>query len=653
MLHFFRENAKGWLGYIIVAGIIMVFIPWGISSYTQDANEAAVAIVNGNDITLQQYQRTYQQQRSRIQSMLGENASPEMVESILQPQNILDGLVERELILNAADESGFRIGDKQLVAQIQLMDAFQQDGRFSKPTYERILRNSGFSSTGFESSMLSDALISQVNLGMRSTALVTNSDVDRYIRIKNQEREVATLIVPAAKFEKDITVEDEKIEQYYKENLQQFVTPEKVSVSYVELKISDIQATIKYTEDELKKVYESQKSSFGVGEERKASHILLEITNPDDEKEVNSILEKANKLKERIEGGESFAEIAKKESDDPGSSVQGGDLGYFGKNIMDPAFESTAFAMKEGDVSDPVKTSFGYHIIKLEKIRPGSHKPFEQVRDELIEIFTKQKAEDQFFDQSETLANLAYEQPDSLDTVSELMKLEIKNTALFDDSGNTVSSKLAGLDGRPGEKDITSNKKLVQIAFSNEVLKKNYNSEPIEVSTNHLVVIHLKEHQKQKQKELAVVKDDIKFVLKKDIASDLAVASGEKIVKLLKDGGDIATEIKTLGIAWQEKKFIKRQEGNMDRLVVETIFKLNKPKDNAVVTDGLKVRNGDYVIYQFFATKTPDASKVEKAERDRLSKELTTVYSNKEFDNFLASLKQNASVQIFAENIEQ
>ena len=153
------------------------------------------------------------------------------------------------------------------------------------------------------------------------------------------------------------------------------------------------------------------------------------------------------------------------------------------------------------------------------------------------------------------------------------MKLEIKNTALFDDSGNTVSSKLAGLDGRPGEKDITSNKKLVQIAFSNEVLKKNYNSEPIEVSTNHLVVIHLKEHQKQKQKELAVVKDDIKFVLKKDIASDLAVASGEKIVKLLKDGGDIATEIKTLGIAWQEKKFIKgSMENGIEKNIAQKIW---------------------------------------------------------------------------------
>ncbi len=650
MLHFFRENAKGWLGYIIVAGIILVFIPWGISSYTQDASEAAVAIVNGNDITLQQYQRTYQQQRSRIQSMLGKNANSEMVESILQSQNILDGLVERELILDSADESGFRIGSQQLVTQIQSMEAFQQDGRFSKPTYERILRNSGFSSANFESSMIADALISQVNSGMKSTVLVTNSDIDQYIRIKNQEREVATLIVPAAKFENDITVEDEKAAQYYKENLQQFVTPEKVSVSYVELKASDIQATIKYTEDELKKVYELQKSSFGVGEERKASHILLQVTNQNDEKEVNSVLEKANKLLERIKGGESFAEIAKKESDDPGSSAQGGDLGYFGRNIMDPVFESTAFAMKEGNVSDPVKTSFGYHIIKLEKIRLGSYKPFEQVHDELADIFTKQKAEDQFFDQSETLANLAYEHPDSLDTVSELMELEIKSTALFDDSGRNSGSSSGNDAG--GENDVTSNKKLVQIAFSNEVLNKNYNSEPIEVGINHLVVIHLKEHQKQAQKELADVKDDITFILKKEIASDLAVASGEKMVKRLKDGGDITTEIKALEITWQEKKFIKRQERNIDRLVVDTIFKLNKPKDNAIVTDGMKVRNGDYVIYQFFATKIPDVSKVERAERDRLSKELATVYSNKEFDNFLAGLKQNASVQIFAENIE-
>ena len=638
MLHFIRETAKGWVAWVIIGLLIVPFALWGINSYFENGASANVAIVNGNEISLREYQQTYQQQRSRIRSMLGANANADLVDSLLKPQDIIDGMVERELLLQSALEGGFRVADQQLAMQIQSIEAFQQDGQFSKPTYERLLGNQGYSTAYFEASMLQDSLISQINSGLKGTTFVTQADLDRYIRLKNQEREVSSLVIPASKYEKNVSVSDEEINKYYDENAQRFINPEKVSVSYVELKVSDLQSLVNATEEDLRKTYEEQKSSFGVGEERKASHILIQIENPDDKNADKAALDKANELVKKIKAGESFAELARKNSEDPGSAEQGGDLGYFGKGLMDPAFEEATFALQEGKVSDPVKTSFGYHIIKLEKIRGGSQKPFEQIRDEVKRIFTQQKAEAQFFDQAEIMANQAYEQPDSLEAVAEALNLEIKTSESFTSAGG---------------KGIAAHQKLVQLAFSNDVLKQGFNSEPIEVSVNHLVVIHKKDHEPESQKGLDEVKMDIKVILEKLSASKQAEAAGEKIINSINnEGGDPASVAKELKLVWTEKSFITRRDTKLDRNVVNAVFKKNKPAENKVLTEGVNRRNGDYIVYQLSAVRDPDLSKVGDAEKQQLSKELNRVYSNEEFDDYLSSIKQGADISIFAENMQ-
>ncbi len=635
MLHFIRETAKGWVAWVIISLLIVPFALWGINSYFENGASANVAIVNGTEISLQEYQQTYQQQRNRIRSMLGANANADLVDSLLKPQDIIEGLVERELLLQAAVENGFRVSDQQLAMQIQAIEAFQQSGQFSKPTYERLLRNQGYSTAYFESSMLQDSLISQINSGLKGTSIVTPADLDRYIRLKNQEREVSSLVIPAAKYEKNVSVNEEEISKYYDENAQRFVNPETVSVSYVELKVSDLQSTIAATEEDLRKVYEEQKSSFGVGEERKASHILIQIENSDAEK---AALDKANELVKKIKAGESFASLAKLNSEDPGSAEQGGDLGYFGKGLMDPAFEAATFALKEGEVSEPVKTSFGYHIIKLEKIRGGSQKPFEQVRDDLKQIFTQQKAEEQFFDQAELMANQAYEQPDSLEAVAEALNLEIKTSESFTTAGG---------------KGIAAHQKLVQLAFSNDVLKQGFNSEPIEVGVNHLVVIHKKDHEPESQKNLDEVKTDVKMILEKQSANKQAEAAGQKVISSINnDGADPVSVAKELGLVWTEKSFITRRDTKLDRNVVSAVFKKQKPAENKVLTEGVGRRNGDYIVYQLSAVRAPDLSKVGAAEKQQLSKELNRVYSNEEFEDYLSSIKLNADVSIFAENLQ-
>ena len=630
MLQFIRDTAKGWVAWLIIGLLIVPFALWGISEYFQGGSEANVAVINDAEITLNDYQRAYQQQQNRLKQMLGKNANAELLESMLQPQDILENIVERELLEQDAVNSDFRISDQQLAAMIQAIDAFQQDGAFSKATYERVIRNQGYSSGYFENIMRFDALIQQINMGIRATGIVTKKDVDNYIRLKNQQREIEYLTIPASSYEKTVNVSDEDIDKYFND-------PETVTVDYVELKATDLRKDVKFTEEDLKNTYNDQKSNFGVAEERSARHILVLIEDKDDEKQVTAALEKANKLLARIKSGESFEAVAKASSEDPGSAASGGDLGYFGRDQMDPAFEAAAYAMKEGEVSDPVKSSFGYHIIKLEKIRAGSIKPFEQVRDEIVVLFQQQKTEQQFYDLSEQMATAAYEQPDSLDAVAEALNLKIQTSGSF-----TVR----------GGKGITSNRKVIDAAFSADVLEQGYNSEPIEVGTNHVVVIHKKNHVPQSQKELSAVKADITAILKKQSAGEMAEAAGNKLLSAIEAGTSPADAAKAESLTWQAKQTIMRTESKVDRTIVDAVFKQKKPVDGKAVSDGLKLRNGDYAVVRLLSVSDPDISTLAEPDKLRLKNELTSLYSNAEFNNYLASLKDQASIQYFTENIQ-
>lgn len=637
MLQFIRDTAKGWVAWIIVAVLIVPFALWGINEYFQGGDARSVAVINGKDISLNDYQRARQQQENRIRQMLGKNANPEILESMLQPQDVLDSVIERELLEQAADDIGFRMSDQQLASAIRAIEAFQQEGAFSKPTYERVLRNQGYSTAYFENIMRYDSAIQQINLGFRATGTVTKTDVENYIKLKNQEREIQHLIIPAGRFEKQDSVSDEEVEKYYNENKQRFVNPETVSVDYVELKIDELKKDITYTEEDLLNTYKDQKSNFGVGEERSARHILVQMENASDEKQAATALEKANKILSRIRGGEAFEELAKTSSDDPGSAASGGDLGFFGKGLMDPAFEDTAFAMKEGEVSEPVKTSFGYHIIKLDKIRPGSIKPFEKVRDEIISIYQQQKAEQQFYDQTETMTTVAYEQPDSLDAVAESLNLKIKTTEEFSSRGG---------------KGIAANRKVVQAAFSNDVLEQGYNSEPIEAGVNHLVVIHKKNHKPESQKELAEVKNDIIAILGKQNATGKAEASGKELVASLESGTDPVAAAAKVASTWRETQFIARDEKKTDRAIVDAVFKMKKPADGKAVIKGVKLRNGDFAVIRLLSARSPDMTKIAEPDKLRMTNELSSLYTANEFNNFLSSLKAQADIQYLLDNIE-
>lgn len=630
MLEYIRERAQGWFAWIIIGILIIPFALWGINSYFEGGGAAVVANVNGTDISLREYEELRQQQRERVRSMLGANANAELIESLVKPHDILDGVIERELLTQAAIKAGYRVGDALLAEQIKGEEGFQRDGQFSKQMYEQYVRSQGLTAAGLEARMARSLLLGQLNSGVLDSALVTKKDVESHIRLRDQKRELGYMLIPVAQFEASATAADDKIKDYYERNRDRFIQAEEVSVEYVEIKSGDLLGKVSVTEAELKQFYDEQKDQFGVGEERRTRHILIGADKAKDPTGDKG-LARAQELLARVKKGEAFEELAKKTSEDPGSANNGGDLGFLSQDQMDKAFAEAAFALKTGEVSAPVKTSYGYHLIKVEEIRAGSLKSFEQVRGDIEQRAKNKKADAMFFERSETLAATAYEKPDSLQPVADLLELKIQTTGFF------------GKRGGPG---IASNPKVAAAALKEDVLKKGLNSEPVEVGPNHLIVLRMKEHKPEVQRSLDEVRPQIIAAVKHEIAMQQAEETGKAALKRIDAGEDPLAVAKELKVEWKTAT-VGRNEAALDRTLAEHVFKLVRPENGKASGSGLRIGNGDYAVMRLTAVKDGDPAQIDDTQKKTITKTLAESAAESEFAALLESAKKNAKIARF------
>lgn len=630
MLEYIRERAQGWFAWIIIGMLIIPFALWGINSYFDGGSAAVVANVNGTDISLREYEDLRQQQRERVRSMLGASANAELIESLVKPHDILDGVIERELLTQAAKKAGYRVGDALLAEQIKGEEGFQRDGQFSKQIYDQYVRSQGMTSAGFEARMARSLLLGQINSGVLDSALATKKDVESYIRLRDQKRDLGYMMIPVAQFEASATAADDKVKDYYERNRERFVQPEEVSVEYVEIKSSDLLSKVTVTEAELKQFYDEQKDQFGVGEERRTRHILISADKAKDPSGEKAQA-RAQDLLARVKKGESFEELAKKNSEDPGSASSGGDLGFLSHDQMDKAFAEAAFALKKGEVSAPVKTSYGYHLIKVEDIRAGSQKSFEQVRGDIEQRVKEKKADTMFFERSETLGTTAYEKPDSLQPVVDLLGLKIQTTGFF------------GKRGGPG---VASNPKFAAAAFKEEVLKKGLNSEPVEIAPNDIVVLRMKEHKPEAQRSLDEVRPQVIAAVKREFATQQAEAAGKAALKRIDAGEDPLVVAKELKAEWKTAT-AGRNEASLDRTLVEHAFKLARPESGKATSSGLHIGNGDYAVVRLLAVKDGDPAQIDDTQKKSIAKTLAESAAESEFSALLESAKKNAKIARF------
>jgi peptidyl-prolyl cis-trans isomerase D len=631
MLQVIRDRAQGVFAWIIVGMISIPFALWGINSYFGGGGDDSIAEVNGIKISPRQVQSAYQQQRDRLQQMFGGKIPENLFSEEAMKKQILQQLIEKEILISAAASHGMRIGDRQLADTITNIDAFFRDGKFDSEQYERVLAQQGMSPRLFEQRVRRDLISNQLTEAVSNSEFTLEAEVDAHLSLQLQQRDIGYMVVPVSKYEANVAVSGDDLRKYYESNSARYMQPEQVKIDYLELKGADIASTIEVDDEEMRLRYETQKMNYRTPEERKASHILISVASGASDEEAKQAEDKAASLLQRINNGEDFAELAKAESQDPGSARNGGDLGFFGEGVMDPAFEKATFALQKGEVSELVRSAFGFHIIKLDDIKGGEAKTYEQVAAELKREIQEERAAEIFYDRGEQLANLTYEQPDTLSVAAEQLGLEIKSSGFFTRSGGS---------------GIAANAKVSSAAFNEDVLVRGNNSETIEVGDNHLVVVRINEHKPEALRPFDEVKGEIETSLKKDKAREETLEAANSLFARLQAGENGETLANSEQLEWKQQSGLQRNNSELQRAIVQVAFRMPHPAEDGFSSEQLTLPGGDQALVALFAVKQGDANVAEATERSDAEQRLSRAAVNAAEQGLITSLREQAEITV-------
>jgi peptidyl-prolyl cis-trans isomerase D len=622
----------GVVGWLILGILFVAFAFFGLNSYLQTEVVSYAAVVNGEEIGLAQQQRAYETLRTRMEEQLGDSYDPAMLDEKILKANALQQLISQRLILQAADSAGFAASNEQVALRISSVEAFRENGVFSKDRYEQVLGYQGIGPAEFEHGLKQDIVISQFTSGISRSAAAPGQSLSQAFTLEGQQRRFKYLELPLSMFSSRVTVSDEEIEEYYQANGDAFMTPERVRAQYLELDAATLDPGVEVDEQAVQALYEEQADKYVTPEERNARHILIRLPADADEEARTAVLEKANSTVSRLDAGEEFAALAKELSDDPGSAANGGGLGFFGRGIMTPEFEDAVFALEPGERSKPVLSPFGYHIIELVEIRPEVATPLAEVRDELSKQLLSAERGDLFYESSETLSNLAFEQPDSLQGAADELELEIRDTGWVSATDGTGVAEHAAVR---------------EALFSEDVLDNGNNSPAIEIGDDHIVVLRVVERQEAARQPLDDIREQIRQLLSDEKARALAEARGSELLAGLQ-GGDmtLASVAEAESLEVQETDLITRNASTPAAPVVAAAFSAGTPETDQPVYHGMMSASGQYIIVALEEVKTGDFANLPEMAQEQLWNNLNKVQGAAEMAAVLSILKAQASIDI-------
>jgi peptidyl-prolyl cis-trans isomerase D len=470
-------------------------------------------------------------------------------------------------------------------------------------------------------------LSEQLSQAVQGSTFVTEHEVKESVRLFNQTRAVDYFTIPAADFESDEAISDEELQAHYDQHQQDYRTPEQVKVEYVLLNTDGVGKTVEIDEDALSEFYANNLEKYGIPEERQASHILMRLDEDADQASLTTALAKISDLKLRIQQGEDFAELASANSEDPGTAENGGDLGYFGKGIMDPAFEESVFNLQEGELSEPVRTAFGIHLIKLTGIKPGSVKSFDEARAEVESAYRKAEGERLYFEQAERLADLSYEDPSSLEPVASELQLDI------------ITSDWISRDSAQG---VLRSPKVLAAAFSEDVVVERHNSELIELGQLQSMVLRISDHQEASFKPLEEVKEAVTAKIKQQRAADKTREEAEKLLARLQAGEAIAHVAGDYEITGEDAA--KRSAGTMPIPLLRKVFSSPRPESGKPVFGIAELAKGNMGVFSLYEVKDGSLDEMDETLKEQMKNNLRNGLSRNHYDSLVEDLLGRANI---------
>ena len=639
MLTTIRERAQGWIAWVIVTIISVPFALWGINEYFGAQEKVVVAEINGSELLDQDFQELLQRQRNNLRQQFGGKIDNKIFETPAFKLRVLNDMIRQRLVTADIQSQNYQIGDEQLAIYLTSNPAFQSNGSFSPELYDQAVRSNGLSAPAFENQIRMGSMVEQVKQGFTRSIINNDAQLDNLLRLQQEKRDFKLVTLETKRYADQVDISTDEIEKYYDTNKQQFMTSEEVRVEYISLSLEDVAKQIKPDEEALLAYYQETKDQYIQAEQRQAQHILLAVAADADDAEVSRIRDLASDLAKQARDGRDFAEMAQKFSVDTISSANGGDLGLFEKGVMDAAFDEKVFAMQLGEISEPVKSRFGFHVIKLNNIKSEEGKSFDDVKEQLSKEYSIREATSRYGQMAEELQNVVYEQPTTLQPAADALGLEIVSTDWF---------SRAGGDG------ITAKRPVIDSAFTEDVLLEGLNSEVVEAEVDTLVALRLLEHRVPQQKPIAEVSDEIKQILTTQRTKDLAAKEAEEIKLALLSGSKTLAQIATeQGLQMTEHKSVARSENEaLSAVLLRAVFRTPVSPDESDKEAAIaELENGDYAIFSVSKVLAGNPEQVPENVREQIRMVIQQRKGEGLFSDYERGLFELADIVIYEDKL--
>jgi peptidyl-prolyl cis-trans isomerase D len=612
--------------WVFILFLVVPFGLFGIDAYINRVGSGeAIATVGSARITPNEFDQAVRKQADIYRQQFRGSFDATIMENPQIKRAVLDQLISEKLVGIGSDRAGVRIPDKALAERISAEPFFQDDGKFSKQRYEEIARSQGLTPPGLDERLRQDYRAQQFRGSIADTAFVPKTTLDSFIRLAEQTREVSVVNFEPDAYLAKVKVAPERVKAYYDGHAAEFTTPERVRVEYVELSVDALAAKAVAPAEDVKRIYDEGmvRNQWGKSEERRASHILIPVAADAKDADRKAAQARAQAIADRVrKAPKTFAEVAKKESQDPGSAAKGGDLGFFGHGAMLKSFEEAAFAAKKGEIVGPVTTDFGFHVIQVTDIKPAQVKSLAEATPEIEAGLKKQIAARQFAESAEAFSNNVYEQSTSLKPAADGLKLTVQQSPWL-------------TKGQPSPLPALGNPKLAAEIFSDDAIKAKRNTSAVEVAPNTLVAAHVLEYKPAELRPLDSAKAVIERRLQRADALLLAKADGEAKLKELKAG-------KVADVKWPAPLAVNRQKPRgVFPQVVDQAFRVDGKKLPAYL--GVETPAG-YSLVQ--VSKIVELDKVDDTQRATLGSQLRNAIAAQELESALSSLRDRVGVSV-------
>ena len=619
MLQEMRDKSTGIVAKIIIGAIAVMFALWGTESLFKSNAAAKSMTVNGQAITEADIARGIAMRKQQIISRYGESVPAEYLTDEKLRQPVVEGLIQRTLMAQVAEKGGLVASTKEITNDIVNTPAFQKDGVFDQERFLQLLRYQGMTPATYQKAIAEDAVVNQIRATVADTSFITPAELKHILGLSFQSRDFSYVILPAAKAEKEVNVSDADIKAYYDAHPQTYTTPEQVAVDYVELSVAELAKNMSVSDDQVQKQYEQNTKAFVAKIERHAAHILLE----------GDAQKKAAEVKAKLAAGEDFAKLAKEYSTDAGSKDQGGDLGFTSGDAFPAEFEAALAKLKVGEVSEPVKTDAGTHIIKLVAERGATAPTFEESKAGIIDQLKRSEAESKFAEKLEKLKDLAYN-ADKLADVAKELGLSVQNTGLFTKTGG---------------KDLAANTAFVNAAFSPEVLEQGNASDVIELEPNRVVVLKKTDRKPAQLQPLESVKDQIAAVVRTNKIQALLTQEANDLVALLNSGKSLAEQAQAAGLEIKTATNVNRNDKDTPREVLQYAFTMATPDEGKSVAGSTKTMSGDVAVVALSGVHLATEDKVPAEQRTAIASQLANISGEYDLKSFQSHLEETAKIK--------